>query len=93
MASLNGVLEKGNKLFFEALSQCDPSIAGQRLGKLSLPGRKEILTPDFFAIGSRGVVPHITPDVIAAHTRFGGIHMALEDCKSHLFPSRIQYLF
>ncbi|KAH6703289.1 putative Queuine tRNA-ribosyltransferase-like protein [Leptodontidium sp. MPI-SDFR-AT-0119] len=79
MASMNGISEKGKRLLFEVLSHVDPSVAGPRLGKLSLPRRKDVLTPDIFAIGSRGVVPHVTPDVLAAHTQFGGIHMALED--------------
>jgi queuine tRNA-ribosyltransferase subunit QTRTD1 len=53
-----------------------------RVGTLNIPGRKALGTPNFFAISSRGVVPHLTPDVILTHTQFGGIHMALEDCKS-----------
>ncbi|KAH7371842.1 putative Queuine tRNA-ribosyltransferase-like protein [Cadophora sp. MPI-SDFR-AT-0126] len=79
MGSLNGVSEKSTKLLFEILSHVDPSVSGPRLGRLSLPRRRDVLTPDFFAIGSRGVVPHITSDVISAHTQFGGVHMALED--------------
>ncbi|CZT43214.1 related to queuine-tRNA ribosyltransferase [Rhynchosporium secalis] len=71
--------ERDTKLKFEILSSGDPGLSAPRLGRLSLPGRKDVLTPDFFAIGSRGVIPHITPDVITAHTKFGGIHMALED--------------
>ena len=83
MGSLNGLSEKSTKLLFEILSHAEPSVAGPRLGRLSLPRRKDVLTPDFFAVGSRGVVPHITPDVISAHTQFGGVHMALEDCTSY----------
>jgi queuine tRNA-ribosyltransferase subunit QTRTD1 len=52
-----------------------------RLGSLQLPGRKVIETPNFFAITSRGVIPHMTPDVISDYTRFNGVHLALEDCK------------
>ncbi|EKD19475.1 tRNA-guanine transglycosylase family protein [Drepanopeziza brunnea f. sp. 'multigermtubi' MB_m1] len=79
MTSLNGVSEQGKRLIFEVLSHVDSSVAGPRLGRLSLPGREDLLTPGFFAVGSRGVVPHITPDVITSHTNFGGVHMALED--------------
>ncbi|ROT39270.1 tRNA-guanine transglycosylase [Sodiomyces alkalinus F11] len=50
-----------------------------RLGRLSLPRRRPIETPNFIAVASRGVVPHLTPDNITRHTSFGGAHMALED--------------
>jgi hypothetical protein len=52
-----------------------------RTGTLILKGRTGIETPNFLAIASRGVVPHITPDVILEHTAIGGVHMALEDCE------------
>lgn len=86
MASLSGVSEKGTKLLFEVLTRVDPGVSSPRLGRLSLPGRKDLLTPDFFAVGSRGVVPHITPDMISSSTQFGGVHMALEDCT---FPNNL----
>ncbi|KAI1762423.1 tRNA-guanine transglycosylase [Hypoxylon sp. FL1150] len=50
-----------------------------RVGQLSLPKRGCIDTPDFFALASRGAVPHMTPDVIAKHTELNGSYMALED--------------
>jgi hypothetical protein len=53
-----------------------------RLGKVTLAGRNAVKTPNFFAVTSRGAVPHLTPDVVLEHTDFGGVHMALEDCKS-----------
>ncbi|KUJ17612.1 putative Queuine tRNA-ribosyltransferase-like protein [Mollisia scopiformis] len=71
--------EKGSKLLFEVLGNVDTSNAGPRLGRIAIPGRKDFETPNFFAITSRGVTPHMTPDVVAAHTQFGGVHMALED--------------
>jgi hypothetical protein len=40
-----------------------------------------IETPNFIAITSRGVVPHMTPDVLTQHTQFQGVHMAIEDCR------------
>ncbi|PMD21767.1 putative Queuine tRNA-ribosyltransferase-like protein [Hyaloscypha hepaticicola] len=64
---------------FEVLSHVDPNAVGPRLGRLSITGRREFETPNFFALTSRGVIPHLTPDVIAAHTRVGGVHIALED--------------
>ena len=53
-----------------------------RLGKITLTDRNAVKTPNFFAVASRGAVPHLTPDVLLEHTHFGGVHMALEDCKS-----------
>jgi queuine tRNA-ribosyltransferase subunit QTRTD1 len=74
---------KQTKLGFEILSNSDPT-SGARLGRLAVEGRKALETPGFIAVTSRGVVPHMTPDVIAAHAQFGGVHMALEDCRSHV---------
>jgi queuine tRNA-ribosyltransferase subunit QTRTD1 len=53
-----------------------------RLGRLTFPGRKELLTPCFVANTSRGAIPHITPDVQAQHTNVGGVYMPVEDCMS-----------
>jgi queuine tRNA-ribosyltransferase len=66
---------------FELLSNADPNIAARRLGRLSVRDRKALETPNFIAVSSRGVIPHMTPDVVAASSQIGGIHMALEDCK------------
>lgn len=52
-----------------------------RLGKLSVNGRKSLETPGFLAVSSRGVVPHISPDVLQSQTDISGVHIALEDCK------------
>ena len=64
---------------------CGPKIVDKnsnaRLGDFAVEGRNIIQTPNFFAITSRGVVPHITPDVLSQHTGIGGVHIALEDCK------------
>jgi queuine tRNA-ribosyltransferase subunit QTRTD1 len=81
MAISNAALEKGKSLAFEIMSQVDANVLGPRLGRLVIPERKDLETPNFFAVTSRGVVPHITPDIISEHTQFGGVHMALEDCK------------
>jgi queuine tRNA-ribosyltransferase len=66
---------------FEIIRPEDPSVLGPRLGQLTVQGRSKLETPNFLAISSRGVVPHMTPDVIAASSQIGGVHMALEDCK------------
>jgi queuine tRNA-ribosyltransferase subunit QTRTD1 len=65
---------------FETAISVTQKDSNARLGTIKVAGRTDIETPNFFAVGSRGVVPHLTPDVIAAHTQFSGIHMALEDC-------------
>lgn len=80
--------KKGAKsLSFELLGVTDPHAAAPRLGLLAVKDRKVLETPNFVAVTSRGVVPHMTPDVIAASSRIGGVHMALEDCKwtHHVF--------
>lgn len=93
MASTKGPVETGGRILFQLLSHADPNAAGPRLGWLSLPNRRDLETPNFFAVTSRGVVPHLTPDVISAHTRIGGVHMALEDCKCSIYQSRALFYF
>lgn len=53
-----------------------------RLGRLALPRREAVDTPNYFAMTSRGVVPHMTPDMIAKYGSFQGVYMAMEDCGS-----------
>jgi queuine tRNA-ribosyltransferase len=74
--------DPAKKLAFEILSHVDPNVVGTRLGRLTMKGRQDLMTPNFFAISSRGVIPHITPDIISAETQISGVHMALEDCES-----------
>ncbi|KAF2705864.1 tRNA-guanine transglycosylase [Pleomassaria siparia CBS 279.74] len=50
-----------------------------RLGRLSLPGRKTILTPGFLGNTSRGAVPHISQDNFRKTTSLLGVYVALED--------------
>lgn len=58
--------------------------ASARLGRLTLPQRQTVETPNFFAVTSRGAVPHLTPDTIARYESFPGVYMAMEDCESTL---------
>ncbi|KAI4264062.1 MAG: hypothetical protein L6R42_000828, partial [Xanthoria sp. 1 TBL-2021] len=51
----------------------------QRLGLLSLPGRRPIDTPHYFAVSSRGCVPHLSQDMMKGNTGIKGIYAALED--------------
>lgn len=52
-----------------------------RLGRISVKGRRTLDTPNFLALTSRGVVPHISPDVVGEQTEFAGVYTAIEDCK------------
>jgi len=81
MASTNGFPSTRRNIHFESLNPGDPNAPRPRLGRLSLNHRQALSTPSFFAVTSRGVVPHLTPDVISAHTQIGGAHIALEDCE------------
>jgi queuine tRNA-ribosyltransferase subunit QTRTD1 len=77
-------IEEIKSLSFEVLGDGDLNTAGPRLGRLSVKDRKDLETPNFVAVSSRGVVPHITPDVIMASSQIGGVHLALEDCKTRV---------
>lgn len=50
-----------------------------RLGRLSVPGRKTILTPAFIGNTSRGIIPHISQDNFAK-CYVDGVYVPLEDC-------------
>ncbi|KAF2204417.1 tRNA-guanine transglycosylase family protein [Delitschia confertaspora ATCC 74209] len=50
-----------------------------RLGRLSYPGRKTLLTPLYLGNTSRGAVPHISQDNYQKHTRLNGVYVPLED--------------
>lgn len=66
---------------FEILRSAVGGGAATRLGRLAFPQRPSIETPNFFAVTSRGTVPHITPDNVAKYGQYGGAYMAFEDCK------------
>lgn len=51
-----------------------------RLGRLSLPKRRSILTPGFIGNTSRGVIPHVSQDNFSKSLGLGGVYVALEDC-------------
>ncbi|CAG8956246.1 hypothetical protein HYFRA_00003626 [Hymenoscyphus fraxineus] len=70
---------RASGLSFEVSGAIEYNTPDARLGRLSIAGRNDIDTPNFFSISSRGVVPHLTPDVIGEHTQPGGVHIALED--------------
>jgi queuine tRNA-ribosyltransferase accessory subunit len=51
-----------------------------RLARLSLSGRKTILTPAFIGNTSRGVIPHVSQDNFAKSVDVSGVYVPLEDC-------------
>lgn len=55
--------------------------AGLRLGQLTLQGRSPIPTPTFIATTSRGVIPHVSQDVLCKLTDIPAVYLGLEDCE------------
>jgi hypothetical protein len=53
-----------------------------RLGRLSLPGRKTMLTPAFIGNTSRGVIAHVSPDNFRKSIDVNGVYVPLEDCRT-----------
>ena len=84
MATVNG--ETFSQLPAEMLSftlaQFEVSSMGARLGRLLRAGKKPLFTPGYVATTSRGVVPHVSHDVLRKHTAIQGVYIALEDCTS-----------
>lgn len=66
---------------FEVLKAAVAEGSALRLGRLAFSGRRTIDTPNYFAVTSRGAVPHITPDNANNHLDTSGVYMALENCK------------
>lgn len=57
------------------------SLPGPRVGQLLARGRPPIATPHYAPATSRGVVPHLSPDVLEKHTAISAVYMGLEDCE------------
>ncbi|KIW07103.1 uncharacterized protein PV09_01981 [Verruconis gallopava] len=53
--------------------------SGPRLGTLACKGRIPISTPNYIPTTSRGVVPHLSQDNIARHTKIQSMYFGLED--------------
>ncbi|ORY72085.1 tRNA-guanine(15) transglycosylase-like protein [Pseudomassariella vexata] len=66
-------------MFFRVLHKSVADGVAARIGRLAVPQRKLVDTPNYMAISSRGTIPHLTPDVIAKYTNISGAYMALED--------------
>ncbi|OTB18155.1 hypothetical protein K445DRAFT_347192 [Daldinia sp. EC12] len=68
-----------NNVMFNVLKTIAVEGGMPRAGRLSLPKRKPIDTPNYIGLSSRGAIPHMTPDVISKHVELNGSYMALED--------------
>lgn len=58
------------------------ALPAPRLGQLLARGRNPISTPHYAPPMSRGVIPHVSPDMLEKHTAISAVYMGLEDCKS-----------
>jgi queuine tRNA-ribosyltransferase len=66
---------------FELLKPAAAEAGVARLGRLAFAGNRRIMqTPNYIAVASRGVVPHLTPDNVTKHTTFDAAYLAIEDC-------------
>ncbi|KAL3478411.1 tRNA-guanine transglycosylase family protein [Aspergillus californicus] len=63
---------------FTILTSTSPVLA-PRLGRLSIAGRKSLSTPHYIPLTSRGMVPHLSHDVMSDSTSIGSLYMGLED--------------
>ena len=63
------------------------ALPAPRLGRLLARGRIPISTPHYVPPTSRGVIPHVSPDIIEKHTTISAVYIGLEDCKFSLRDS------
>lgn len=75
------LLQKAENLMSFSLQVQAPSDNGPRLGTLSFRGRASMETPNFVATSSRGVVPHLSQDMMRDNTAIQAVYAALEDCE------------
>ncbi|KAL2825962.1 tRNA-guanine(15) transglycosylase-like protein [Aspergillus cavernicola] len=68
-----------DKMFNFTLSGSTASVLAPRLGRLAMAGRKPISTPHYIPLTSRGVVPHLSHDVMQDNTSIGSLFIGLED--------------
>ncbi|KAK3359829.1 tRNA-guanine(15) transglycosylase-like protein [Lasiosphaeria hispida] len=71
--------EEPTAMVFEVLKAAIIDGSAARLGRMALAGRRSVDTPNYLAVTSRGVVPHMTPDNVGKHLHSAGVYMALED--------------
>ena len=71
-------------LDFSVLNPSTNPILAPRLGRLGVASRKPVATPHYIPLTSRGVVPHLTHDVVRDQTAISSLYIGLEDCRFHL---------
>jgi queuine tRNA-ribosyltransferase len=84
----------GKRTTFTLESRSDEAAASSsaRAGTLAVSGKAPIQTPNYIALTSRGVVPHISPDVIIdGSTDFNGVYVAIEDCRFICFNVELHF--
>ncbi|ATY58417.1 tRNA-guanine transglycosylase family [Cordyceps militaris] len=81
MSSVDGRQMEGADMAGSRTLFTSAAVAGTaaRLGRLALPGRAAIDTPNYTSVASRGAVPHLTPDNMTKSVSPGPVYMALED--------------
>ena len=73
--------EESTLTMFELLKPAVGEAGVARLGRLAFAGgRRTMQTPNYLAVASRGVIPHLTPDNVTKHTTFDAAYLAIEDC-------------
>lgn len=77
----NSLSELPSEMLSFTLIHPNPASLGPRLGRLLFVKRKAIQTPHYVAVTSRGVVPHISQDMMRKHTAINSVYLGLEDCK------------
>ncbi|KAH6987396.1 tRNA-guanine(15) transglycosylase-like protein [Ilyonectria sp. MPI-CAGE-AT-0026] len=68
-----------NLAMFEILKSATADAGAARLGRLALASRRVMETPNYLAVASRGVIPHLTPENMERYTAFDAAYMAIED--------------
>ncbi|KAF4555223.1 Queuine tRNA-ribosyltransferase accessory subunit 2-like protein [Elsinoe fawcettii] len=68
--------EAANRMF---TIQTISKTCAARVGRLVLPRRSPLPTPNYIANTSRGAVPHVTPDVLVDSATIDTVYLALED--------------
>ncbi|KAF7546434.1 hypothetical protein G7Z17_g8431 [Cylindrodendrum hubeiense] len=64
---------------FEILKSATADVGAARLGRLALGNHRVMETPNYLAVASRGVIPHLTPENMERYTAFDAAYMAIED--------------
>ncbi|KAH7152443.1 tRNA-guanine(15) transglycosylase-like protein [Dactylonectria estremocensis] len=75
---------------FEILKSASTDGGAARLGRLILANHRVMETPNYLAVASRGVIPHLTPENTERHTTFDAAYMAIEDFLDKKEPPLLQ---